>query len=382
MEFAWNVQKNKMNDVKGKEIEQDRKSDNLKNEDIDKNKTHLNYDLIKDDRTLYRRVKDRVEEVKGNSRLRKDSVVMCSNVITVNQHTFQEWGIDKTKLYFEAVTEFFQNEFGKENVVSAKVHLDETAPHMHLQFVPVSQDGKLQCKKILNRTRLDKIHTKAPKFLREKGFDVVRGEGRTGKNNIKDIYKYKVKELEKTILSKQKELDQLIQQINSLKFSLTSSNKVDIDSIKTESTLLDKSKIKIDKFDFENLINGYKSMFNKVLETSNKNNDLEKQNFNLFRENATLKAERKDNTDLKNEFYYQSEELKTEKEKNKELEKKYDSLEKENKEYFNLLKKYNIFEIEKKKKLEMQKKFEMNKKSSDVPNIKMPKIKKGIDFEM
>ena len=107
-----------------------------------------------------------------------------------------------------------------------------------------------------------------------------------------------------------------------------------------------------------------------------KNNDLEKQNFNLFRENATLKAERKDNTNLKNEFYYQSEELQTEKEKNKELEKKYKDLENENIEYFNLLKKYNIFEIEKKKKLEMQ------KKSSDVPNIKMPKIKKGIDFEM
>jgi len=153
-------------------------------------------------------------------------------------------------------------------------------------------------------------------------------------------------------------------------------NEQSVDNTEVAIDTMTESKIKIDKFDFENLINGYKSMFNKVLETSNKNNDLEKQNFNLFRENATLKAERKDNTNLKNEFYYQSEELQTEKEKNKELEKKYKDLENENIEYFNLLKKYNIFEIEKKKKLEMQ------KKSSDVPNIKMPKIKKGIDFEM
>ena len=47
MKFAWNTQKNKLTDVKGKEIEQERKSDNLKNEDIDRRKTHLNYDLIK-----------------------------------------------------------------------------------------------------------------------------------------------------------------------------------------------------------------------------------------------------------------------------------------------------------------------------------------------
>ena len=36
MEFAWNTQKNKLTDVKGKEIEQERKSNNLKNEDIDR----------------------------------------------------------------------------------------------------------------------------------------------------------------------------------------------------------------------------------------------------------------------------------------------------------------------------------------------------------
>ena len=39
MEFAWNTQKNKLTDVKGKEIEQERKSNNLKNEDIDRRKT-------------------------------------------------------------------------------------------------------------------------------------------------------------------------------------------------------------------------------------------------------------------------------------------------------------------------------------------------------
>ena len=58
MKFAWNTQKNKLTDVKGKEIEQERKSDNLKNEDIDRRKTHLNYDLIKSNLNLYQRVRN------------------------------------------------------------------------------------------------------------------------------------------------------------------------------------------------------------------------------------------------------------------------------------------------------------------------------------
>ena len=191
MEFAWNTQKNKLTDVKGKEIEQERKSNNLKNEDIDRRKTYLNYDLIKSNLNLYQRVKKRIDEVRENSRIQKNSVVMYSNVITVNEETYKNWGLGKTKKYFEAVTEYFKNEFGEENIVSAKVHLDETAPHMHLQLVPVSSEGKLQAHKLMTKDRINKIHSDAPKWLLERGFEVERGKGKTGKKNIKDIYKYK-----------------------------------------------------------------------------------------------------------------------------------------------------------------------------------------------
>lgn len=40
MEFAWNTQKNKMTDVKGKEYEQDRKG-HVSNPDIDPEKMYL-----------------------------------------------------------------------------------------------------------------------------------------------------------------------------------------------------------------------------------------------------------------------------------------------------------------------------------------------------
>lgn len=34
------------------------------------------------------------------------------------------------------------NRYGKENVVSAYVHLDETAPHIHFSFIPITKDKK------------------------------------------------------------------------------------------------------------------------------------------------------------------------------------------------------------------------------------------------
>ena len=166
MEFAWNTQKNKMNDVKGKEMEQDRKG-RKSNPDIDDTRTNMNYDLVENDKTLYQRVKERVDEVRSVSRIQKNSVVDFSNVITVPKEQYEEWGLERSKDYLKEVYNYFCEEFGKENVVSAKVHLDETTPHMHLHFVPVNQEnGKLQARALMTPARINKIHFKAEK-LRE-----------------------------------------------------------------------------------------------------------------------------------------------------------------------------------------------------------------------
>ena len=106
MEFAWNTQKNQMGDVKGKEMEQERKGA-ISNEEIDLDKTHLNYDLVQDDRNLYQRVKDRVEEVRDVSRIQKNSVVDYSNIITVPKEQFEEWGLEKSKEYIKEVYNYF-----------------------------------------------------------------------------------------------------------------------------------------------------------------------------------------------------------------------------------------------------------------------------------
>ncbi len=210
MELAWNAQKNQITDVKGKENEQERKGE-IRNDDIDLERTKNNYDLVESNKNLYQRVKQRVDELKeAGSRVQKNSVVMYSNILTVPQEQATKWGEQKTDDYFKACYDFFCKEFGKENVVSGKVHKDETTPHMHLHFVPVNKEnGKLQARVAMNKAKINYIHDALPKFLQERGFDVVRASGKTKEKNIENIHEYK--EVQKKIAQKENDLEYLHQ---------------------------------------------------------------------------------------------------------------------------------------------------------------------------
>lgn len=301
MEFAWNTQKNKLSDVKGKEIEQDRKSDNLKNDDIDKSKTHLNYDLIQSNLNLYQRVKNRVDAVRQNSRIQKNSVVMYSNVITVNKNEFQQWGTEKTKAYFQSVTEFFQNEFGKENVVSAKVHLDETTPHMHLHFVPISQEGKLQARKVMTPSKINKIHSDAPKFLQSKGFDVERGKGETGRKNIKDIHKYKLEKLVSSVEELEQKLDVLNKTIYDLS-NIKPIEELDVSKFDIKNKALSKNKLVIDKSEFNTLLESYSLSIDRIKELENTVLKLKMNNLDL--DNKILFFEKREKDLIEDRAFY------------------------------------------------------------------------------
>lgn len=238
MELAWNTQKNKMTDVKGKEMEQERKG-RIKNDDIDLSRTHLNYDIVQSDKTLYQRVKERVEDLKkSGSRVQKNSVVMYSNVLTVPREQAEKWGEKKTDEYFKACYDFFCREFGTENVVSAVVHKDETSPHMHLHFIPVNKEnGRLQARIAMNRQRINQIHNELPKFLQERGFDVERASGKTKDKNIEDVHEYK--QVQRKINEKkqelEKEIDSLEKNLKEKKSELQALNEKVPDEIKVQA---------------------------------------------------------------------------------------------------------------------------------------------------
>lgn len=252
MELAWNAQKNQMSDVKGKEMEQERKG-KITNQEINLDRTKDNYDLVQSDKNLYNRVKNRVEDLReSGSRVQKNSVVMYSNILTVPLEQADKWGEEKTDEYFKACYDFFSEEFGIQNVVSAKIHKDETAPHMHLHFVPVNKEnGKLQARVSMNRAKINYIHDELPKFLRERGFEVERGAGKKEKN-IEDIHEYKeVQQLKKEVQLQKQKLDERLEKIEVSQMPLVKLD--DIEKRKFEKGIFNK-RIELSVDDFQNLV--------------------------------------------------------------------------------------------------------------------------------
>jgi len=192
--FAWHTQKNSLSDVKGKEREQERQG-KIKNKMIDSTRTHLNYDFVKSEVGLYKRVKERSEYLKSQgSRVQSNSKVMFSNIITIPKEEAVKMTDEEHKRYFKSCYEYFCDRYGTENVMSAKVHLDETTPHMHLHFMPVNKEnGKLQARTVMNPKAIREIHRELPKFLQERGFDVVQATGEKTVENL-DIHAYKARE--------------------------------------------------------------------------------------------------------------------------------------------------------------------------------------------
>ena len=304
MEFAWNTQKNKMNDVIGKEMEQDRKG-RKSNPDIDDTRTNMNYDLVESDKTLYQRVKERVDEVRSVSRIQKNSVVDFSNIITVPKEQYEEWGLERSKDYLKEVYNYFCEEFGKENVVCAKVHLDETTPHMHLHFVPVNQEnGKLQARALMTPARINKIHTEAPKYLQQKGFDVERGKGKTEKNL--DIHRFKAEKLREDINILEDRLNALEGDLGDIQGARVQIEC--LDSIEIKKIHLG-AKISLKEDDFNLLMDLAKENIKSLAAIEKLQRELERiesKSSGLGDENKNLKGEIKslkiDNKNLKNKF--------------------------------------------------------------------------------
>lgn len=239
-----------------------RENKNYSNKDINFNKTNLNYDLHNNHNIVYideinKKIKERYT---GTKAIRKDAVLNVECLITSDSEFFKTIGSDETKRFFKESYEFIKSEFGKENIIYANVHMDETTPHMHLGFTPITSDGRLSAKEWLDgKKKLTELQDKFFSYLTIKKFDLDRGisSKETGAKNIKiqNLKKKSLKEVNEInrYLEDKREEYQTVTQIlykNSLDIS-------QINAIQCEdaSTLFkkDSEHIKIKKSDFEKL---------------------------------------------------------------------------------------------------------------------------------
>ena len=121
-------------------------------DNIDPSRTPENYNLCERGSPLGF-VDERIGELDLKRAPRKDAVRMVDTVVTLPAAYHGD-----TREFMEAVKEALDGIFGAENCVGAWVHMDETTPHMHYASVPVTEDGRLSAKSLLNRTFMKRFH--------------------------------------------------------------------------------------------------------------------------------------------------------------------------------------------------------------------------------
>lgn len=108
------------------------------NPEIDRLRSNKNYDLNgRFDETFKSILKSRVEATEAKGFDRKNGVVVCELLFSASPSFFDGKSDDEIRQYFQKCYDFASQKYGKENIISAMVHLDEKTPHMHLCFAPI-----------------------------------------------------------------------------------------------------------------------------------------------------------------------------------------------------------------------------------------------------
>jgi hypothetical protein len=113
----------------------------------DPSQQHRNYAVVGpdwDDQTAI----NAAIEARTPDKYRRDAVRAIEYIVSASPEWFEENTDRQAALYFERAVDWFQDEYGADNVVSAVVHNDESSPHMHILVVPLdAETGRLNGKR-------------------------------------------------------------------------------------------------------------------------------------------------------------------------------------------------------------------------------------------
>lgn len=203
------LEKRNSSNIVGMFRHNERKTENHSNKDINKELSHLNYQLIDCDSYSEKINKEIKDRYKVNKSIRKDAVLCVEVLFTSDKEFFDKLTLEQEKKYFEKSVEFLKEQFGEKNVVFATVHKDETTPHLHAGFIPMTDDGRLNYKNFVNgREGLIQLQNKYYEKISKEFPELERGQ------NSKETKARHLANQEYKIQQKEKAVELQLEQIN------------------------------------------------------------------------------------------------------------------------------------------------------------------------
>ena len=174
--LVLHMDKFKKDAIRGIQSHNRRERESHSNPDIDYSRSTGNYDLCETPSSSYAEaIQNRIDDLLMVKAVRKDAVHLCGLIVSSDKSFFTRIGKDETRRFFVEAAAYLTEFVGKENVISAMVHMDEKTPHMHFLHVPVTPDGRLNANKIYTRQSLRKLQSELPAHLQSRGFVIASG---------------------------------------------------------------------------------------------------------------------------------------------------------------------------------------------------------------
>ena len=155
------------------------------NPDVDTSRSHLNFHLVTPQRKYRAEAEKQIAE--AGCRTRSDSVRVVEALVTASPEFFKGKKKGEIKAYFQEALGFIREHQDPKTIISAVVHMDEKTPHMHLCFVPLTEDKRLSAKEIVgNKKKLTQWQDRFWEHMVKKYSDLERGESasETGRDHI------------------------------------------------------------------------------------------------------------------------------------------------------------------------------------------------------
>lgn len=170
------------------------------NQDIDPSLTHNNISIYYNQTEqkfkkctsigqIQESLQDRLSTVKKP--LRKDAVVARGLILQLDPEYFSENTSmkDITKSH-NRMLGWAKKTFGEQNLIGISIHLDESNPHMHLLFTPVTDDGRLSQKDWFpDPVSLRQMHEDLRQHMEQEGYDISHDRQPKRKHMSVDEYK-------------------------------------------------------------------------------------------------------------------------------------------------------------------------------------------------
>lgn len=268
----------------------ERKNTNYSNKNIDRTKSIKNYSLKKCNTTYLNAFKNLQKQYDLKGRIISTTNILCEFVITSDKEFFEQIGEQETLRYFKTAYKFVAGyqSLGEQYIISAKIHLDETCPHMHLVFVPVvhkfdkkngKQINKIACSEYWKgKDSYKRLQDNFYSYMTKSGFNLERGlNGNTHIETDKlkkitdyEVQKYKMQtinlEQEKEITDTEelkKEYKRIIRKFNTLAKQYTrikaltdnTTQKIEELEVENYNIKVENSKVKCENRTLKNYIN-------------------------------------------------------------------------------------------------------------------------------